>query len=116
LLIDQNFKSTAIAHDTLLVFVTKDPTLVGTKDHRQNPALIKISPNPNPGNFTVETQLNIQFWELYDPLGRLVSIQSQQQKLGSWSIHAGDHPPGVYLLRGFGPQGFVCKSLIVTHS
>jgi hypothetical protein len=116
LLIDQNFKSTAIAHDTLLVFVTKDPTLVGTKDLRQNPALIKISPNPNPGNFTVETQLNIQFWELYDPLGRLVSIQSQQQKLGSWSIHAGDHPPGVYLLRGFGPQGFVCKSLIVTHS
>lgn len=116
LLIDQNFKSTAIAHDTLLVFVTKDPTLVATKELRYNPALLKISPNPNPGNFKVETKLNIQFWELYDPLGRAVSIQSQQLKFGSWSIHAGGLPTGVYLLRGFGPQGFVCKSLIVTHS
>lgn len=114
LMVDQNFKSTAIAHDTLMIFITKDPKLVGVKNLARDPALLKISPNPSQGRFIVETPLNIQHWVLYDPLGRVVPIQLQQLSPGSWSINPGNNSPGVYLLRGRGEQGFVSKSIILT--
>lgn len=116
LLVNQNFKSTAIAHDTLLLFVTKDPTLVGVKNLARDPNLLQISPNPNNGKFMVKTPLAIQHWELFDPLGRLVPIQVQQHQNGNWSVDTGNRPPGVYLLRGSSDQGFINKSLILTHS
>lgn len=116
LLVNQNFKSTAIAHDTLVIFVTNNPKLVGVKNLQQDPELVKISPNPSRGKFWVETPLDIQHWALYDQLGRVIPIRLQQHRPGQWSIDGGNNPPGVYLLKGNGETGFVNKSLILTHS
>jgi hypothetical protein len=113
LLIDKNLKSTAVAHDTLLIFVTKNPALVGTKELRQDPSLLQISPNPSNGDFWIKTPLGIKHWEVYDPLGRLISVHTQAQGIGQWKIHTGAQVPGVYLLRGTGEQGFVSKSILL---
>jgi len=116
LLVNQNFQSRAVAHDTLVLYVTSNPELVGTQEIQHNSRHINIYPNPSTGDFWVKSPLVVQQWELFDPLGRAVPIRVHADLEGQWKIQPQHQVSGIYQLRGRSAQGLMSKSIVLTSN
>gem|GEM_PF-3322584 len=77
-----------------------------------NSSLVNIYPNPNNGDFTIETGVTTsQLVEVYDLTGRIVKSQTIN---GKATINASDLVSGVYNVKITGNNSIVNKRMVIT--
>jgi hypothetical protein len=73
---------------------------------------VNISPNPNPGQFKIQSSESIQSIEVFNVYGEKVYLQSVNNKS---CIATLDVPNGIYFLKVISERGTVVKKVVINH-